>query len=117
MSPRAADGSSSRSNSEYADVPDMFRELAKLEPDSPRFQRHRDRIVEVTYSEPAKALLPARPLHSFLMHRDIPFDDALKIEAPRDRHLHRLIDFGEGSETCVPVSSKAKRPSRSAKCR
>ncbi|WP_445169158.1 RNA polymerase sigma factor SigF [Mycolicibacterium sp. Dal123E01] len=35
-----------RTNSEYADVPDMFRELAKLDPDSPKHQRHRDRIVE-----------------------------------------------------------------------
>ena len=33
-------------NSEYADVPDMFRELATLEPDSVSFRRHRDRIVE-----------------------------------------------------------------------
>lgn len=46
MSPRAAGGSSSRPTSEYADVPDMFRELAKLEPESAQFQRHRDRIVE-----------------------------------------------------------------------
>ena len=27
-------------------MPDMFRELAKLDPDSPEFQRHRDRIVQ-----------------------------------------------------------------------
>lgn len=33
-------------NSEYADVPDLFRELATLEPDSASFRRHRDRIVE-----------------------------------------------------------------------
>ncbi len=33
-------------NSEYADVPDMFRELATLEPDSAEFRRHRDRIVQ-----------------------------------------------------------------------
>lgn len=46
MSPRAANSSSPRTNSEYADVPDMFRELAKLDPDSPEFQRHRDRIVQ-----------------------------------------------------------------------
>ena len=39
-------GQPPRPNSEYADVPDMFRELAKLEPDSPEFRRHRDRIVE-----------------------------------------------------------------------
>ena len=32
--------------SEYADVPEMFRQLSKLEPDSPEFRRHRDRIVE-----------------------------------------------------------------------
>ena len=33
-------------SSEYADVPDMFRELASLEPDTVSFRRHRDRIVE-----------------------------------------------------------------------
>jgi len=43
---RDPDGQPSRSNTEYADVPDMFRELAKLEPDAPQFRRHRDRIVE-----------------------------------------------------------------------
>jgi RNA polymerase sigma-B factor len=31
---------------EYADVPDMFRELATLEAESSEFQRHRDEIVE-----------------------------------------------------------------------
>ncbi|OBF27924.1 RNA polymerase sigma factor SigF [Mycobacterium sp. ACS4331] len=46
MSPAASRGSSSRSTSEYADVPDMFRELAKLKADSAKFQRQRDSIVE-----------------------------------------------------------------------
>ncbi|HZC91022.1 MAG TPA: RNA polymerase sigma factor SigF [Mycobacterium sp.] len=45
MTPRAAGGSSSRPN-EYADVPDMFRELAALDAGSSDFQRHRDKIVE-----------------------------------------------------------------------
>lgn len=36
----------SRPTSEYADVPDMFRELAKCEPESPAFRKQRDRIVE-----------------------------------------------------------------------
>ncbi|HXO13149.1 MAG TPA: RNA polymerase sigma factor SigF, partial [Mycobacterium sp.] len=45
MTARAVGGSSSRPN-EYADVPDMFRELAGLDPKSPDFQRHRDKIVE-----------------------------------------------------------------------
>jgi RNA polymerase sigma-B factor len=45
VTPRAAGGSSSRPN-EYADVPEMFRELATLDADSPDFQRHRDKIVE-----------------------------------------------------------------------
>lgn len=36
----------SRSNSEYADVIGMFRELATLEPGSSGFTRQRDRIVE-----------------------------------------------------------------------
>ncbi|WP_428342049.1 RNA polymerase sigma factor SigF [Mycobacterium sp.] len=44
MTPRAGGGSSSRPN-EYADVPDMFRELATLDADSAEFQRHRDKIV------------------------------------------------------------------------
>lgn len=38
-------GSPSRPN-EYADVPEMFRELARLTPDSPEFQRQREKIVE-----------------------------------------------------------------------
>src|SRR5271163_585435 len=42
---RAGGGSSSRPN-EYADVPDMFRELAGLDAESSDFQRHRDKIVE-----------------------------------------------------------------------
>lgn len=45
MTPRAPGGSVSRPN-EYADVPDMFRELATLEADSSDFQRHRDVIVQ-----------------------------------------------------------------------
>ncbi|MCB1286494.1 MAG: RNA polymerase sigma factor SigF, partial [Mycobacterium sp.] len=32
--------------SEYADVPDMFRELGKADPDSEEFRRRRDRIIE-----------------------------------------------------------------------
>lgn len=50
MTFRAADAGAgelpSRPDSEYADVPDMFRELTKLEPESAAFRRHRDRIVE-----------------------------------------------------------------------
>lgn len=46
MTARAEDGSSSRPTSEYADVPEMFRELATLGTGSPEFQRKRDRIVE-----------------------------------------------------------------------
>ncbi|OBI12211.1 RNA polymerase subunit sigma [Mycobacterium sp. E2327] len=45
MTARAAGGSVSRPN-EYADVPDMFRELAGIAPDSMEFQRQRDKIVE-----------------------------------------------------------------------
>ncbi|MBS1692164.1 MAG: RNA polymerase sigma factor SigF [Actinobacteria bacterium] len=37
---------SSRSNSEYADVAGMFRELREFPDDSDQFRRHRDRIVE-----------------------------------------------------------------------
>jgi RNA polymerase sigma-B factor len=40
-----AGGSVSRPN-EYADVPDMFRELASVPADSMEFQRQRDKIVE-----------------------------------------------------------------------
>jgi len=42
---RKAGGSASRPN-EYADVPDMFRELATFPADSTDFQSHRDKIVE-----------------------------------------------------------------------
>ena len=45
MTARAAGGSVSRPN-EYADVPDMFRELATLTQDSSEFQRQREEIVE-----------------------------------------------------------------------
>lgn len=45
MRARVAGGSASRPN-EYADVPDMFRELATYGPDSPEFQRHREKILE-----------------------------------------------------------------------
>ncbi|OBF60742.1 RNA polymerase subunit sigma [Mycobacterium sp. 852002-50816_SCH5313054-b] len=45
MTARAAGGSVSRPN-EYADVPDMFRELAGVASDSMEFQRQRDKIVE-----------------------------------------------------------------------
>ncbi|MGE2713355.1 RNA polymerase sigma factor SigF [Mycolicibacterium litorale] len=45
MTPSSAQGSS-RQNSEYSDVAAMFRELQQLTPDTPTFQRQRDRIVE-----------------------------------------------------------------------
>ena len=45
MTARNAGGSDSRPN-EYADVPDMFRELASVPADSMEFQRQRDKIVE-----------------------------------------------------------------------
>ena len=46
MSASASRGSSKRSTSEYADVLDMFRELAELTEGTAPFQRQRDRIVE-----------------------------------------------------------------------
>ena len=46
VTPSSAKSSSSRSNSEYADVADLFRELSDLPEDSAQFQRQRDRIVE-----------------------------------------------------------------------
>ncbi|HWS94708.1 MAG TPA: RNA polymerase sigma factor SigF [Mycobacterium sp.] len=45
MTARATGGSVSRPN-EYADVPEMFRELATVAPNSMEFQRQRDKIVE-----------------------------------------------------------------------
>ncbi|BBX97955.1 RNA polymerase sigma factor SigF [Mycobacterium lacus] len=45
MTARAVGDSDSRPN-EYADVPEMFRELMTLAADSPEFHRHRDKIVE-----------------------------------------------------------------------
>ena len=45
MTSRAPGSSVSRPN-EYADVPDMFRELAGVAADSTEFQRQRDKIVE-----------------------------------------------------------------------
>ena len=46
MTPSSAKSSSSRSNSEYADVADLFRELLEVPEESAQFQRQRDRIVE-----------------------------------------------------------------------
>ena len=46
MSPQRSQGSQSRSNSEYADVAEMFRELQGIPEDSAKFSRQRDRIVE-----------------------------------------------------------------------
>ncbi|RDH77728.1 RNA polymerase sigma factor SigF [Mycolicibacterium moriokaense] len=46
MSRQSSQGSSSRQNSEYADVAGMFRELQGLPEDSAKFSRQRDRIVE-----------------------------------------------------------------------
>ncbi len=48
MSPRAEGPPppSPRSTSEYADVPDLFRELAALEPGSPQARRQRDLIIK-----------------------------------------------------------------------
>ena len=45
MTSRPTGGSVSRTN-EYADVPEMFRELAGIAADSMEFQRQRDKIVE-----------------------------------------------------------------------
>ena len=45
MTPRAA-GSGSQSGSEYADVGDMFRELAQYDADSSDFRNRKDKIVE-----------------------------------------------------------------------
>lgn len=44
MASRTAGGS--RSGSEYADVGDLFRELAQYEPGSAAFRDRKDRIVE-----------------------------------------------------------------------
>ncbi|MBJ7385250.1 RNA polymerase sigma factor SigF [Mycolicibacterium sp. GCM10028919] len=46
MTASSSQGSPARSNSEYADVIDMFRTLADLEEGTPAFSRQRDRIVE-----------------------------------------------------------------------
>lgn len=45
MTSRSARGSSSRSSSEYADVPELFRELRQSPEDSSAFRRQRDAIV------------------------------------------------------------------------
>ena len=46
MTPTSSQGSSSRPNSEYADVAEMFRELKDVPAESAQFQRKRDAIVE-----------------------------------------------------------------------
>jgi RNA polymerase sigma-B factor len=46
VTPSSSKGSQARSNSEYADVLDMFRLLQKMPDGTPKFQRQRDSIVE-----------------------------------------------------------------------
>lgn len=46
MSPRPVGIKPTRPTSEYADVPDLFRELATMGPDSDRFRRQRAHIIE-----------------------------------------------------------------------
>ena len=46
MTPSSSKGSQARSNSEYADVLDMFRLLQEIPDGTPKFQRQRDSIVE-----------------------------------------------------------------------
>lgn len=46
MTPDATEGSASRSSSEYADVPEMFRQLASFAAESMEFRGQRDKIVQ-----------------------------------------------------------------------
>jgi len=46
VSPTSSKGSSARSNSEYADVVEMFQTLREVPEGTPEFQRQRDHIVE-----------------------------------------------------------------------
>jgi RNA polymerase sigma-B factor len=46
VTPSSSKGSSARSNSEYADVLDMFRLLREIPEGTPKFRRQRDSIVE-----------------------------------------------------------------------
>ncbi len=66
-----------------------------------------------------EALLVVKPLHSSLVHLGV-LSDSVHVEQTRRAIASapiRFVDFGEGSETCAPVSNEAKRPSRSAKYR
>jgi hypothetical protein len=63
----------------------------------------------------SKAFLAIEPLHNSLIHRVV-LSDSVHVgsDARLPRRQSRFIDFGEGSETCAPVSNEAKRPSHSA---
>ena len=84
-----------------------------------RADMNKDVTAAVGELNEAEALLAVKPLHSSCIHRECPFTDNVHVRLSR-RGIstpRRLIDFGEGSETCAPVSTEAKRPSRLAKCR
>jgi hypothetical protein len=67
----------------------------------------------------AKALLAVKPLHNSLIHRDVLLLTVYTWALAYDLSwpLPGLVDFGEVSETCAPVSNEAKRPSCSANYR
>ncbi|GAB7146061.1 RNA polymerase sigma factor SigF [Mycobacterium riyadhense] len=71
MTANAAGGSTSRPN-EYADVPEMFREMANFPADSPEVQRHRDKIV-------ARCLPLAEHIARRFEGRGEPRDDLIQV--------------------------------------
>ncbi|HET7739874.1 MAG TPA: sigma factor, partial [Mycobacterium sp.] len=72
MKRSSSQGSQSRSNSEYADVIDKFRELAALPDDGPEFQRKRDAIVE-------RCLPLADHIARRFANRGEPLDDLVQV--------------------------------------
>ena len=66
----------------------------------------------------SKAFLAVEPLHNSFIHHIVLSDSVhVRLDARLLRRQSRFVDFGEGSETCAPVSNEAKRPSRSANYR
>jgi len=81
-----------------------------------RTDMNKDVIAAIGGLTEAKTFLAVKPLHNSLIHRGV-----LSLTTYTKRRetgtFVGSIDLEKESETCAPVSTRRKRPSRSAKCR
>ncbi|MCG5434433.1 SigB/SigF/SigG family RNA polymerase sigma factor [Mycobacterium sp. MYCO198283] len=80
-----------RRSGEYADVPDMFRELERLAPDSPQYRRQRDRITE-------RCLPLAEHIARRFDGRGEPHEDLLQVARLGLVNAVNRYDVGNGSD-------------------